>query len=50
MVQSRAGVQMIEGFVIYKFNNGLSVSGWVGPELTHDQGPDPDLLYRLMDA
>lgn len=32
--QSRAGVQMFEGFVMYKFNPGLSVSGWVGPELT----------------
>lgn len=32
--QSRAGVQMFEGFVMYKFNPGLSVSGWIGPELT----------------
>jgi hypothetical protein len=32
--QSRAGVQMFEGFVTYKFNPAFSVSGWVGPELT----------------
>lgn len=32
--QSRAGVQMFEGFITYKFNHGLSVSGWVGPEYT----------------
>jgi hypothetical protein len=32
--QSRAGVQMFEGFIMYKFNPGLSVSGWIGPELT----------------
>ena len=32
--QSRAGVQMFQGFLMYKFNPGLSVSGWVGPELT----------------
>jgi hypothetical protein len=39
--QSRAGVQMIEGFVVYKFNNSLSVSGWVGPELTHTKDMIP---------
>jgi hypothetical protein len=32
--QSRSGVQMIEGFVTYKFSRALSVSGWVGPEYT----------------
>lgn len=32
--QSRAGVQMVEGFITYKFNKGLAVSGWVGPEYT----------------
>jgi hypothetical protein len=33
--QSRAGVQMFEGFVMYKFSPAFSVSGWIGPELTH---------------
>jgi hypothetical protein len=32
--QSRSGVQMIEGFITYKFNKGLAVSGWIGPEYT----------------
>ncbi len=32
--QSRSGVQMIEGFITYKFNKGLNVSGWIGPEYT----------------
>jgi hypothetical protein len=32
--QSRAGVQMFEGFISYKFNSAFSVSGWIGPELT----------------
>ena len=33
--QSRAGVNMLETFVTYKFNHSLSVSGWIGPELTN---------------
>lgn len=33
--QSRAGVQTFEGFVSYKINPGMSISGWVGPELTN---------------
>lgn len=32
--QSRAGVQMIESFIAYKFNHEVSVSAWVGPEYT----------------
>ena len=32
--QSRSGVSMVEGFLSYKFNSSLLVSGWVGPEYT----------------
>lgn len=32
--QSRAGVQMFEGFVMYKVNPAFTVTGWIGPELT----------------
>lgn len=33
--ESRAGVQMFEGFITYRFNPAFSVSGWLGPELTN---------------
>lgn len=32
--QSRAGVQMFQSFITYKASQQLSLSGWVGPELT----------------
>jgi hypothetical protein len=32
--QSRAGVNMFQNFVDYKFNARLKVSGWIGPEIT----------------
>ena len=33
--QSRAGTQMFQTFANYKINSRLTISGWVGPELTH---------------
>jgi hypothetical protein len=33
--QERAGINMIEFFVTYKFSPRLSVSAWIGPELTN---------------
>jgi hypothetical protein len=41
--ESRAGVQMIEGFVTYKFNPAFSVSGWIGPEVTNTKDLVPIL-------
>jgi hypothetical protein len=35
--QSRSGVNMMEGFLMYKFSPQLSVSGWAGPELTNSK-------------
>lgn len=32
--QSRAGVQMFQTFVNYKYSSRLTISGWIGPELT----------------
>jgi hypothetical protein len=33
--ESRAGVQTFEGFINYKFTPSMSISGWIGPELTN---------------
>jgi hypothetical protein len=33
--ESRAGVQTFEGFASYKISPSMSVSGWIGPELTN---------------
>ena len=33
--QSRAGVQTFETFIVYKIRRGFTVSGWIGPQLTH---------------
>jgi hypothetical protein len=32
---SRAGIQTFQGFVSYTISPGMSISGWVGPELTN---------------
>jgi hypothetical protein len=41
--QSRAGINMIEGFVSYNFNRRISMSGWIGPELTNNKDEVPIL-------
>jgi hypothetical protein len=33
--ESRAGVQTFQGFLSYQIKPGMSISGWVGPELTN---------------
>ncbi|MGB8889679.1 MAG: hypothetical protein WCC87_23345 [Candidatus Korobacteraceae bacterium] len=33
--ESRAGIQTFQGFVSYRINPGMSIAGWVGPELTN---------------
>ncbi len=41
--QSRAGIQMFEGFASYKVNKSLVVTGWLGPELTNTKDEVPIL-------
>jgi hypothetical protein len=41
--QSRAGIQMFEGFVTYNINRRLQVSGWLGPEETNTKDLVPVL-------
>ena len=35
--QERAGIQTFQGFLSYQINPGMSISGWVGPELTNSK-------------
>lgn len=45
--ESRAGINMIQGFVAYTFSPNLTVSGWVGPELTNSKDIIPVFCYQL---
>ena len=44
--ESRAGINMIQGFVAYTFSPKLTVSGWVGPELTNTKDVVPVFCYQ----
>ncbi len=35
--ETRSGIQTFEGFVSYKLNPAITVSGWLGPELTNNK-------------
>ena len=43
--QSRAGVQEFQTFVSYRVSRTLSISGWVGPELTHTKDLVPLVCF-----
>jgi len=43
--QSRAGVQMFQTSVNFKINKRLTISGWVGPELTHTKDLIPLVCF-----
>ena len=43
--QSRAGIQTFEGFVTYKINASMSVSGWAGPEYSNTKDLIPIFCF-----
>ncbi len=43
--ESRAGIQTFEGFASYKINPGMSIAGWLGPELTNTKDVVPYFCY-----
>lgn len=42
---SRAGVTTFEGFMSYKLNESMTISGWVGPELTNTKSIVPVFCF-----
>jgi hypothetical protein len=44
--ESRAGINQFQGFIAYTFSPRLTVSGWVGPELTNTKDVVPVFCYQ----